>query len=197
MTATDQPLGGGHHYTDEEMHNEDVAHEHGDVNPRTVITFGIAMLVVIALSSALMYGLFLAFEKQAEARDPQVRPHAATNVTPRGPGLLTNEPKNLQQFHQEEQGKLEGYGWVNQGQGVAHVPIEQAKKLVVEHGLPVRAGAVDDKTIGSHAPAFGESSGGRTIPVTHAAPAATPTPGTEQQPTAKPTQAPAGQEIKK
>ena len=95
MTATDQPLGGGHHYTDEEMHNEDVAHEHGDVNPRTVIVFGIAMLVVIAFSAALMYGLFVAFEKQAEARDPQLSPHAVTNVTPRGPGLPRRELRSV------------------------------------------------------------------------------------------------------
>lgn len=195
MTSTDPSA--RHHYTDEEMHNEDVAHEHGDVNPRTVIAFGIAMLVVIALSSALMYGLFVAFEKQAEARDPQVSPHAVTNVTPRGPGLLTNEPKNLQQFHEEEQGKLEGYGWVNQSQGVAHVPIDEAKKLVVQHGLPVRAAAPDDKTLGTNAPAFGESSGGRGIPVKHAVPAATPAPGTEPQPGAKEPTAATGQEIKK
>ena len=197
MTATDQPLGSGHHYTDEEMHNEDVAHEHGDVNVRTVIAFGIVMLVVIGLSSALMYGLFVAFEKQAASRDPEVSPHTVTNGTPRGPGLLTNEPKNLQQFHQEEEGKLERFGWVNQSQGVAQVPIDAAKKLVVQHGLPVRPDAPSDKSLGTNAPAFGESSGGRGIPVKHAVPAATPAQGTEQQPAAKEPQAPAAQEIKK
>ena len=189
MTATDQPLGSGHHYSDEEMHNEDVGHEHGDVNVRTVIAFGIAILVVVALSSALMYGLFIVLEKQAASRDPQASPHAVTNVTPRGPGLLTNEPKNLQQFHQEEQGKLESYGWVNQSQGVAHVPIDAAKKLVVQHGLPVRPDAPDDKTLGTHAPAFGESSGGRGIPVPKPPAVAAP-PGTGAP------QAPAG-EVKK
>jgi len=185
MTATNQPLGGGHHYTDEEMHNEDVAHEHGDVNPRTVIVYGIAMLVVIAFSAALMYGLFVAFEKQAEGRDPEVSPHTVTNVTPRGPGLLTNEPKNLQQFNQEQQGKLGAYGWVNQSQGVAQVPIDLAKKLVVQHGLPVRAGAPDDKTLGTHAPAFGESSGGRGIAVPKAPAAAAPTSSPQSPPEVK------------
>ena len=196
MTATNQPLGGGHHYTDEEMHNEDVAHEHGDVNIRTVIVFGIAILVVIGLSAALMYGLFVVFEKQAVSRDPQASPFPATNNVPRGPGLLTNEPQHLQQFLREEQGKLSTYGWVNQSQGIAQVPIDAAKKLVVQHGLPVRADAPDDKTLGTNAPAFGESSGGRGISVKRAAPAATPAPGTEPQPTAKEPQAP-GQEIKK
>jgi hypothetical protein len=198
MTATDQPLGSGHHYSDEEMHNEDVAHEHGDVNIRTIIAFGIAILVVVAISSVLMYGLWIVFENQAKARDPQVSPYNVTNTntTPRGPQLLTNEPKYLHDFRQEEAGKLDGYGWVNQSQGVARVPIDAAKKLVVQHGLPVRPDAPDDKTLGTHAPAFGEASGGRGIPVKHAVPAATPAPGTEQQPAPKEPQAPAG-EIKK
>jgi hypothetical protein len=191
MTSTNQPLG-EHHYTDEEMHNEDVAHEHGDVNVRSVIAFGIAILVTVGVAAALMYGLFWGvFEKQAKARDPEVSPHAVTNATttPRGPQLLTNEPKYLRDFHQEEETKLDGYGWVNQGQGVARVPIDAAKKLIVQHGLPVRAGAPDDPSLGTHAPAFGESSGGRTIPVSKPPAAAAP-------PAAGP-QPPAGQEIKK
>jgi hypothetical protein len=151
----------------------------------------------VAFSSALMYGLFIAFEKQAKGRDPELSPYSVTGSKPRGPELLTNEPKYLRDFRQEEESKLGTYGWVNQSQGVAHVPIDAAKKLVVQHGLPVRPDAPDDKTLGTHAPAFGESSGGRGIPVKHAAPTARPAPGTEQQPAAKEPQVPAGQEIKK
>jgi hypothetical protein len=179
MTSTDQPSG-VHHYTDEEMHNEDIGYEHADVNIRTLLAFGAGLLMVVAVSAALMYGLFVLLEHQAEARDPQLAPHAVTGGTPRGPRLLTNEPGNLRQFHQEEQGKLDGYGWMNQTQGIAHVPIEAAKKLVVEHGLPVRAGAADDRTEGTNAPAYGEASGGRTIPLKHAGPAA-PASGPQQQ----------------
>ena len=32
---------------------------------------------------------------------------------------------------------LEGYGWVDQPGGVARIPIEEAKKLLFERGLPV------------------------------------------------------------
>ena len=197
MTPTDRPLG-AHHYTDEEMHNEAVAHEHSDVNVRTLLSFAAALLVLVAISAALMYGLFVVLEKQAEGRDPQVSPFAvAPGQAPQGPRLLTNEPANLRQFRQEEAGKLEGYGWMNQGSGIARVPIDQAKKIVVEHGLPVRSEATADDTLGTHAPAYGEASGGRTIPVKHAAPAAPPA-GSEQPPTTAPHAAPpAGQEIKK
>jgi len=197
MTPTDQPRG-AHHYTDEEFHNEDVAHEHADVNIRTLISLAAALVVVVAIAAALMYGLFVVLEKQAERRDPLVSPFAAApGQAPQGPRLLTNEPANLRQFRQEEAGKLEGYGWMDQGSGIARVPIDQAKKLVVEHGLPVRSDGAADDTLGTHAPAYGESSGGRTIPVKHAAPPAPPA-GSEQPPTAAPHGAPpAGQEIKK
>ena len=56
MTPTNQPLGEPH-YTDEEMHNEDVAHEHSDVSFRTLLASGGAILALVAFSAALMYGL--------------------------------------------------------------------------------------------------------------------------------------------
>src|SRR5689334_21240595 len=192
MTPTDQPPGGHHHYTDEEMHNEDVAHEHGEVNLRTVVGFGVAILVVVAFASVLVYGLFWSFERQAKGRDPQLSRQAITGGQPQGPQLLTNEPGYLRKFRQEEESKLESYGWMSQGQGIAHVPIDVAKKLVIQHGLPVRAGAPEDPTLGTDVPAFGEASGGRTIPVKRAAPpASVPTPEPAQN------QPPAAQEIKK
>jgi len=167
MTSTNPPPA-AHHYTDEEMHNEAVAHEYTDANIRALLAFGAAMLAVVGVTAALMYALFVVFEKQAEARDPQITPLALPpGQAPRGPRLLTNEPANLRQFRQEEQGKLDSYGWMSQGQGIAHVPIDAAKKLVVQHGLPVRADATQDATVGTHAPAYGESSGGRTITEKH------------------------------
>lgn len=180
MTPTDEPLG-AHHYTDDEMHNEDVAHELTDANVRTVLAFGAGILATVAVSAILMYGYMRFLEHQAVSRDPHLSPYAQTGGTPRGARLLTDEPANLRKFRQEEQGKLQGYGWTNQTQGLAHVPIDEAIKLVVQHGLPTRAGASDDQTEGTHAPAYGEASGGRTIPTKHTPPPAAPAPGTEQQ----------------
>jgi len=192
MTSTDQP--GAHHYTNEEMHNEDVGHEHADVNIRTLILSAVALMVIVGISAALMYALFIVFERQAEARDPQLSPVAPPSTqAPQGPALLTNEPGNLQKFRQEETTKLDGAGWMDQKGGVARVPIEVAKKLLVQHGLPVRAGAADDPREGTHAPAYGESSGGRGIPVKPLASGAAPQPSSPPQPPG----AQGAQEIKK
>ena len=197
MTRTDDPRP-PHRYTDEEMHNVDMAHEHSDANIRMLLAFAATMVVVVGLSAGLMLALFYVFEKQAESLDPQVSPIAAPQgQPPQGPRLLTNEPENLRRFREEETGKLEGYGWMNQSQGIAHVPIGVAKKMVVQHGLPSRA-AADDPAEGTHAPAYGESSGGRSIPVKPAASPQPPPQGSGQQPgPATPQQAPSGQEIKK
>ena len=174
MTSTDPHA--PHHYTDEEMHNDGVAHEHAEVEMPKILAFAAALAVMVAISAGLMYGLFAVLEKQAEGRDPQVSPLAAPpDQAPRGTRLLTDERGNLRKFRQEETGKLEGYGWMSQGEGIARVPIDLAKKLVVEHGLPARAGSAADETLGTHAPAYGEASGGRRIPVQHAAPSGTST----------------------
>jgi hypothetical protein len=49
--------------------------------------------------------------------------------------------------------------------GVARMPIDEAKKLIVERGLPVREGDEVSPTLGTRLPARGESSGGRIITV--------------------------------
>jgi hypothetical protein len=169
------------------LHNVDVDHEHADVNIRGVIGSAIAMFVVVVVAQVAMWALFAVFERQAAASDPAVSPLAAPPVTmPKSqaeatvfspetvpaPQLLANEPRALQQQHDMEQKVLHGYGWVNQGAGVARIPIDQAMKLIVERGLPVREGEEVSPTLGTRLPARGESSGGRGI--TMGAPEAQP-----------------------
>jgi hypothetical protein len=58
---------------------------------------------------------------------------------------------------------LETSGGENQSAGVAHVPIERAKEMLLKKGLGAPAGATDP-TEGTDFAASGESSGGRSIP---------------------------------
>src|SRR4051794_3572522 len=94
MTPTNHAA---HHYSDADMHNEDVAHEHSDVDIRTVLAFAAGMAVVVIISAVLMWITFRAFESQAAARDPQLSPVAPpVGQEPAGaPRLLTDEPGNL------------------------------------------------------------------------------------------------------
>jgi hypothetical protein len=183
MTSTDRTSG--------EMDNPEVLHEHTDVDVRTILAFGAGMVVVVAVSFVLMWLTFRVLERRAAANDPQLSPLArptcpyadierCTDLLPQGPHLQTNEPEGLAKFRAGETKSLEGYGWVNQAGGVARMPIAEAKKLILQRGLPVRADPSLDPRVGTAAPAMGEASGGRTIgqPV--------PATGTQPPPAAAP-----------
>jgi hypothetical protein len=177
------------------MDNQDVAHEHSDVDVRAILGFGVGMAAVVAAAFLLMWVVFRVFASQAAAADPQLSPlvrptcpdadiEKCAELLPAGPRLQTNEPEALAKIRATEAKTLEGYGWINQATGVAHMPIGEAKKLIVLRGVPVRAAPVLDPRAGTNAPAMGESSGGRTIGVpppavgTPPAPAPPATPGT-------------------
>ncbi len=192
-----------HHAADHgELHNLDVEHEHSDVNLRAIVMSAVMLTIVVIVSLVAMYLLFGWFERAAAANDPQLSPLASpvTRMPERtespffstgvnGPQLLTNEPMVLQKHLAGEQERLGGYGWVDEKTGVAHMPIDEAKKLTVQRGLPVREGAVAP-TFSVRPPARGEASGGRTITVAPPErPAETPAPPPQEQdepPAAKP-----------
>lgn len=166
----------GSHHSPDEMHNDDVAHEHSDVNVRAILSATAIIAVVCVVSAALMYGLFGFFESQAAGRDPRLSPLArpASNLPANTvqspsfggapePRLLTNEPKRLEEVRAAAQEQLGGYGWVDEKAGVARIPIDEAKRLIAERGLPVRPDPVEDPAVGTRVPARGESSSGRAI----------------------------------
>ncbi len=160
---------------DDPLHNEDIDHEHRDVNIKAVIGSAIILAVVALGSQLAMWLLFGFFGSQAAARDPQLSPLQAPavdmpkntrespffNPSVGGPQLMTNEPMGLSNVRGAEQKRLQGYGWVNQAGGVAYIPIEEAKKLLRERGVPVREGGAVAPDLGTRLPARGEASGGR------------------------------------
>jgi hypothetical protein len=199
MTHTDHAR--GHHHP--ELHNPEVAHEQTDVNIRAILMFAGGLVIVAVIVHILMALMFAWLEEQAKKNDPQLSPLAApssqmpttTTESPffgharGGAQLLTNEFLALQQLRERENKTLQGYGWVEGKPGVAHMPIGEAKKLIVERGVPVRAGDPPAPTAGTRAAAMGEASGGRSIPTPQSG--AQPPAGTPEQPQQQQPQPPA------
>ena len=134
------------------LYNEDVAHEHSDVNVRALLMSAAGLALVVIACAGIVYGLFIVFERQAAGRDivsPLARP---SGQLPPAPRLLTDEPQNLERFRAEEGERLQG--------------IDDAKRQLLQQGLPVRSDAPDEAWMGTRSPARGESSGGRAIPLT-------------------------------
>jgi hypothetical protein len=186
------------------LDSPEVASETGDVDLRPIVGFAVGLFVVTAVVFVMMYGLFWYFDRQAARKDPAVSPLARPAVQmPRstagnpvfgqgqGPQLLTEEPSVLAKQRQTEQDVLESYGWVDEKSAIVRIPISEAKKLILQRGLPARADGAD-QSLGTRRAAYGESSSGRTIthPPAAAGPAQEPPAATPGH--AAPEQAPKG-----
>lgn len=158
----------GHHHDDHlydqaDIINEDVAHEHSDVNVRAIVASCVGMFAVVGVCAVIVLVLFNFLEAQAAANDPVPSPYASpAGKLPPEPRLLTDEPQNLQRFRDSLAERLKG--------------IDEGKKQFLQNSLPVRADAPADAWMGTHSPSRGESSSGRAIPI-RPGDGATPAPG--------------------
>jgi hypothetical protein len=177
----------------DEFDNVDTEHEHSDVNVNAIMTSAGIIAGVVVVSMLGMYLLFGWFEHRALRAQPYVSPLAVpptemprTTAEPffseaaGGVPLLTNEPLALERHRESERQRLHSYGWVNEAAGVAHIPIEEAKKLLIERGLPSREFYPVEPTLGTRLPARGGPSSGRVI----TGPVPEPDAAADDQPTA-------------
>jgi hypothetical protein len=180
--------------------NPTVSHEPDETDVKALAVFTIGLLAVIAIVFAMMWGLFVALEREAAGNDPQVSPLARPSVRMpastvgnpvfaqgqnQGPQLVVDEPTLYQKQRSIEAATLSSYGWVDEKAGVARIPIEEAKKLIVQRGIPARAEGAADASLGTRRGAFLESTGGRVLRPA-AAPAGGTPPAQETTPAAQP-----------
>jgi len=116
---------------------EHAEYEHTDIDPSIAGKFAIWLVAALLISVGIVYGTFWLFENQTQSTDKaaQIFPLAAGQVKePPGPRLQTQPFKDLYNLRQGEREKLASYGWVDQGSGVVHIPIEDALRLMGERG---------------------------------------------------------------
>lgn len=126
------------------------------INYSGIAWFVVILTVVTIVCQILMFVLLRAFQHQAttaaaaplapavgerQAVEGRVYPDVAAiglASTPE-PRLLVNEPAHLAEFRAREHEILTTYGWVDRNAGVVRIPIDRAKDLLIERGLPVRS----------------------------------------------------------
>ena len=114
------------------------------ISYRGIVWFTVILAATTLFCQALMWGMFVFLEKQENKNDPPRAAIAQPSLTlPPGPNLLTqtedhatSEPGNLQKFREAEDTVLHSYGWVDKDGGVVRIPIDEAKKLILERGIP-------------------------------------------------------------
>jgi hypothetical protein len=106
-----------------------------------VITVGVVSLIIFALST-----VWAAIILKAQTEHVEATSGAATRPAEIGRdeiGIVDQVPflgdHRLAEWKAEKATHLDGYGWVNRAQGIAHIPIEKAMDAVAAGGLPAGA----------------------------------------------------------
>lgn len=131
-------------------------YETADADIRLIARAAIGLVVVTIACVFIALWAFRLLEKQRAAQDPvlsplapktQIAPEPRLQATPKTfvtPG--PNDPFASQKLGSELRARqdemLNSYGWINEEQGIVHIPIEQAKKQILKKGLPTRPAEV-------------------------------------------------------
>ena len=114
-----------------------VRHEQSDAEARPVLRAVAVLLGVTALVAAGLVYLTRGLVAIEQAGDPPRAPLAQeAGRLPPEPRLQTQPFADIETLRESERAVLDGYGWVDEKAGVARIPIERAKELLLQRGLP-------------------------------------------------------------
>jgi hypothetical protein len=129
---------------------EEGGYERQDLGSRAVYAFLISLTVGGVLVFLVVWGMYKFLDARQLSRQPKQNPLVkqedsdAREVSPGEvmkfpqPRLEQNERVEINDFRLTEEQTLNSYGWVDEKNGVVHIPIEHAMQLVVQRGLPVQ-----------------------------------------------------------
>lgn len=107
-----------------------------DVHVRITVGFAIGIIVTSILTMIGMWYLLGSF--MGDDRGAATPPRVQQSLPPE-PRLQVHPELELKAFVQQQDDHLQSYGWVEQSEDRGHIAIEDAMKLIVEQGLPVRS----------------------------------------------------------
>jgi hypothetical protein len=120
----------------------ELRYEQSDVRAGAIVRFAFALVVVIVLAAVFLLGFFKLLARQERRHDPPPPPLAReAGQLPPAPRLQSAPLQDLEQLRAEEDKELASYGWVDEKAGIAHIPIDEAIKIVAARGLPRAAAA--------------------------------------------------------
>src|SRR5499426_2331574 len=118
-------------------------HEPNTVNIPSVVMFLVALAAAVVVVALLMRGLLRYFDARKAREAPPPSPLATGLRLPPeprlqgAPGSASSPAEDIRRFREQEDQMLDSYGWIDRQNGVIRIPIEQAKRLIEQKGLPV------------------------------------------------------------
>ena len=138
---------GGELHLDHVEHPE-TSYDHSDLGSRGIFVFLVGLALTVILVHLVIYGFVRVYERYTpsgvERAASIVEPQA--QVGPKGdpalrfpaPVVQPNPVADMNKFRESEELELNSAGWLDQRNGVVHIPVEHAIDLVAQRGLPVR-----------------------------------------------------------
>jgi hypothetical protein len=125
--------------------------ESSGIKPKPVIWFLVVLTVSTILVFLIVEGLLYGLKKMEEANQAQpvtalpegkerkLPPEPRLQGAPDGPG---NKPsllplEDMKHYREQSNQSARSYGWANKEAGTARIPLDRAKNLIVERGLPM------------------------------------------------------------
>ena len=117
-----------------------LGYEPRDASVKGLLQFAFWMAVVLAVTLFAMRGLF-DYIKKVQPLGPTASPlvKEGQRELPPSPRLQVHPHDELVDYCAAQQKAVNSYGWVSQGAGVVHVPVDRAMDLLLAKGLPARA----------------------------------------------------------
>ena len=117
-----------------------VDHETSDVDIRAILRFGAGLIGAAAGIQVLVWLLFGYFTSREAQRVPPEYPLAISQGErmPPEPRLQTTPREDMRELRASEDSILESYGWVDKNAGIVRIPIDEAMRLTLKRGLPIR-----------------------------------------------------------
>jgi hypothetical protein len=110
-------------------------YEPSDISVKAIALILLAFAIVSGISIALVLWLHPLMHREA-LRGAGPATIAETTQLPATPIQLQAQPLlDIAALHQREDAVLGHYGWVDKGNGIAHIPIDEAMKRVVGQSL--------------------------------------------------------------
>jgi hypothetical protein len=144
-------------------------HEHTDANVWLIVQFAIWLMASALVTHGLMWGMFAWFvdDRDTAAAQTIEFPLAAQQEPrlPAGPRLQPIPANEIFAFRQRESVELNEYGWVDRNAGTVRIPIDHAKELLLQRGLPSRPAPSSEGAEGADSALMipADSSSGRTM----------------------------------
>ena len=109
------------------------AHEGADLHIRNVVKVAALLAATLVTSILILILFFRHMEKRYPNRSSEAAPVVTESELPPLPRLQTNPLRDLQAVRAVEDSHLDRYAWIDQGRGIAQIPIDRAMVLWAEN----------------------------------------------------------------